>query len=381
MNMTKKLVIALPTLAFGLIGVANASMYECGMDAVNHDLKSALKTCKPYVDSDKDAQKIYGLALSLDNQYSESVPYLKSVVSDTDKSISALGNYQLGNIYYFGLAEPKYAQDKKLGVKYFKVASDQGLEQATEILKQIKLLQSDNISRIAYSMITLKNDDPMKKCFDSDSKEQLNECKPFLKKSQDARYMYAKALFLEKDYIQAVPYIKEMMLSENIDVQSDGYQMMSNIYYFGEAQPKYPEDKTKGLAYLTKAADLGNDFAQSQLGDFYNSQGGDPDLNISQTYKWYTLSKANGRSLDFKDFQNNMKNQAPYCLAMGEQLVATAYLDGSAGLPKDEDKAKEYLSQAIALYKDNEPTKENLKYCPQQKGLDLESAEKQLGSL
>jgi TPR repeat protein len=237
----------------------------------------------------------------------------------------------------------------------------------------------------SYSFASLE--DCYKTGLNENYKEALEKCEPYAKKDFLATVMYGSAEVQQEDYKDGllnlewtINYSKSNKLSDREKEKSlsGSYVTAGNIYYFGQAGKA---DKTKGLEYITKAANLGNDFAQSQLGDFYNSQGGDPDLNISQTYKWYTLSKANGRSLDFSDFANNLKNQAPYCLAMGEQLVAQAYLDGIAGLSKDKSKAKKYLSQAIAIYKDNEPTKASYKYCAKQKGLDLASAEKLLGSL
>jgi TPR repeat protein len=157
-----------------------------------------------------------------------------------------------------------------------------------------------------------------------------------------------------------------------------------NIYYFGQAGKA---DKTKGLEYITKAANLGNDFAQYQLGTFYVVDESEPSQDVATAYKWFKLSDIN------KDQENKSDNytsqlmqfakdkKTPYCIGMGEQLVAQAYLDGTAGLSKDKSKAKKYLSQAIAVYKDNEPTKASYKYCAKQKGLDLASAEKLLGSL
>jgi len=155
-----------------------------------------------------------------------------------------------------------------------------------------------------------------------------------------------------------------------------------NIYYFGQAGKA---DKTKGLEYITKAADLGNDFAQKQLGGFYGSDGDAPSENVATAYKWFKLADINrdeetGKNSYIYTLHDFLKDK-PYCIGMGEQLVAQAYLDGTAGLSKDKSKAKKYLSQAIAIYKDNEPTKASYKYCAKQKGLDLASAEKLLGSL
>ncbi|MBK2268377.1 BspA family leucine-rich repeat surface protein [Francisella philomiragia] len=380
-NIVNKDDLQSPSLfGFGNHDQASASCYSAFIDKEYNDI---IKECKYYVDVDMMAREAYALALYIKGEYTEAMPYLLTVKAPKDE-ISSI-DMLIGTIYYFDLAEPKYPQDEGKGIKYIQKASDEGLVDATKMLKQLKLLKEGKISSLSLKYLVLKNGNPLKKCLDSDTKEALKECKPFLKKSKYARYKYGKSLFVEKRYLESVPYIKEEMSDDNPITKADGYQMMSNICYFGLAEPKYPEDKAKGLAYLTKAANLGNDFAQNQLGDFYNSNDKFPGLNVAQSYKWYTLASANGNAQADKSglmsVIDSVTKQAPYCIAMGEQLVAQAYIDGSAGLSKDTSKAKKYLNDAIALYKDNEPTKDSYKYCSKQKDLNLENAEKLYKSL
>ncbi|MEY8766131.1 MULTISPECIES: tetratricopeptide repeat protein [Francisella] len=222
---------------------------------------------------------------------------------------------------------------------------------------------------------------------------KIEKCSPYAEKDPIATGIligiYAKNENKEKTLEYSnwiVDYYNKNGIPQNKN-EYEGYTyavyLIGDIYYFDQNNK---ENKTKGLEYITKAANLGNNFAQNQLGDFYNSNDKFPGLNVAQSYKWYTLASANGNTQadqsGLMSVIDSVTKQAPYCIAMGEQLVAQAYIDGSAGLPKDNSKAKEYLNQAIALYQDNKPTAENTKYCPTGADkLNLESAKKELDSL
>jgi len=219
----------------------------------------------------------------------------------------------------------------------------------------------------------------------------ISECMEYANKNLEATSLIGLAYINKDDYKSSLPYLNWVINYSNKNSQisnadkktiSYSYAGAGNIYYFGQAGKA---DKTKGLEYITKAANLGYDFAQNQLGDFYASKESFPGRNLATAYKWYGLAVAQNyepaKNGIFISNLSTITKQAPYCIGMGEQLVAQAYLDGTAGLSKDKSKAKKYLSQAIAIYKDNEPTKASYKYCAKQKGLDLASAEKLLGSL
>ncbi|WP_052399118.1 SEL1-like repeat protein [Candidatus Francisella endociliophora] len=225
-------------------------------------------------------------------------------------------------------------------------------------------------------------------------KDIVEYCTPYLKdkNNPEATAILSSYEAREKNYKKTLDYAtwivtfyedKSSLNSNEENIYTGSITAIGNIYYFGQAGKA---DKVKGLEYITKAANLGNDFAENQLGDFYNSNDKFPGLNVAKSYKWYTLASANGNTQANKSglmsVIDTVTKQAPYCIAMGEQLVAQAYIDGSAGLSKDTSKAKKYLNDAIALYKDNEPTKENLQYCPEGADkLNLDSAKKQLDSL
>ncbi|KFJ43617.1 sel1 repeat family protein [Francisella philomiragia] len=161
---------------------------------------------------------------------------------------------------------------------------------------------------------------------------------------------------------------------------------LGNYYYFGEDGAK--KDTKKGLQYITKGAELGNITAQEQLGSFYGAAKADGvNKNFSESYYWYTLSKDNNGN----DYTNSyvyvnldtFKESFPTCIAIGDNMVAKAYLDGKGGLPVDTTEAKEYLEKAISLYKQSkEPTANELKYCkPVSDDLNLAGAQKLLASL
>ncbi|MED7818500.1 MULTISPECIES: tetratricopeptide repeat protein [unclassified Francisella] len=257
-------------------------------------------------------------------------------------------------------------------------------------MKKILLIAS-LLTVSAYSFASVK--DCATAATSHDKKLEIEYCTPYLK---DEKYPEATAILAAAtpDYKQSLNYASwyvnyyEKNNSLNTTDAESTYtnilNMMGNIYYFGQAGKP---DKAKGLEYITKAANLGNAFAQYQLGGMYQSgQNGEITRDIATGYKWTEIAIANGSQKAKNGFLNvnldGFKKQAPYCIAMGEQLVAQAYINGFAGLPKDNSKAKDYLNQAIDLYKTTKPTKANLKYC--QTGADklnLASAEKELKGL
>lgn len=237
----------------------------------------------------------------------------------------------------------------------------------------------------------------MKECLlyaaqDNDEKT-IEYCTPYLKdkNNPEATAILASVEDDKKKTLDYALWVVNFYNKNGIPKNSHGFKgytsglvLIGNIYYFGQAGKV---DKTKGLEYITKAANLGNDYAQYQLGEVFQSgENGTVTRNIATAYKWTEIALANGSEEAQGSYLNvnldGFTEQVPYCLAMGEQLVAQAYIDGSAGLSKDTTKAKKYLNDAIALYKDNEPTKDNLKYCPEGADkLNLDSAKKQLESL
>ncbi|MBK2268315.1 SEL1-like repeat protein [Francisella philomiragia] len=192
----------------------------------------------------------------------------------------------------------------------------------------------------------------------------------------------AKALEYAKAYVDYYEKNKPQT-KENILNLADIYAGIGNIYYFGSAEPKYPKDTTKGIEYITKGAELGS---------IYGSNDGEGiTKNFSISYYWYELGRLNGGSSYSRQHPSyvhqNMDfftKSGKYCLAVGDQMVAQAYLDGFGGLPKNKSAAKKYLTEAIDLYKaDGKPTADEIKYCSPPKGSDisLESAEKLYKSL
>ncbi|MBK2267618.1 SEL1-like repeat protein [Francisella philomiragia] len=226
--------------------------------------------------------------------------------------------------------------------------------------------------------------------------QAISDCKPYANSDIAATGIYAGSLAHESKQAESVPYLmKYLEYYKNHPIQDaivvgSLYGALGNIYYFGQAEPKYPKDTTKGIKYITKGAELGSPIAQEQLGSFYHS-GKTLPKNFAISYYWYTLGKLNGGSSYSQKapsyvYQNlsSFKKELPYCIAVGNQMVAQAYIDGFGGLPRDKSAAKKYLTEAIDLYKaDGKPTADEIKYCSPPKGSDisLESAEKLYKSL
>jgi len=250
------------------------------------------------------------------------------------------------------------------------------------------------LSLIGFSTYSFAD---MKECLlyaaQDDNEKTIEYCTPYLKdkNNPEATGILGAVATEQKNYKKSLDYKlwlynyykgKENLNSNEKEIYTGTLTAIGSIYYFGEAGKT---DKTKGLEYITKAADSGNTIAQKQLGGFYGSDGTIPSQNASQAYKWFKAADINRNeetgSNSYIQTLNSYFSDKPYCIAMGEQLVAQAYLDGSAGLSVNKSKAKEYLSQAIAIYKDNEPTKASYEYCAKQKGLDLDGAEKLYKSL
>ncbi|AIT08785.1 hypothetical protein LO80_01530 [Candidatus Francisella endociliophora] len=252
------------------------------------------------------------------------------------------------------------------------------------------LLITSLLAISTYSFADIK--DCISAAANHDKEKELEYCSPYLKSKEypEATAILAVATSDNKKSLDFALWYTNYYENENTlnsnnakATYTNTLNMIGNMYYSGESGKV---DKTKGLEYITKAANLGNTLAQKQLGGFYGSEGDIPKENVGTAYKWFKIADINRSeetgSSSYINTLNDFFKSKPYCVAMGEQLVAQAYIDGSAGLSKDTSKAKKYLKDAIALYKDNEPTKENLQYCPEGADkLNLESAKKQLDSL
>jgi len=215
----------------------------------------------------------------------------------------------------------------------------------------------------------------------------VEECKPYADNDIKALGLVGSGLSAEKHSVESLPYLEKYIAyykSHSVDDKLNlalANGIVGNIYYFGSAEPKYPKDTAKGIKYITKGAQLGSMYASNKT----------LPKNFSISYYWYELGKLNGGSSYSQKspsyvHQNlaSFKKQLPYCIAVGDQMVAQAYLDGFGGLAQDKSEAKKYLAEAIELYKkEDKPTADEIKYCSPPKGSDisLESAEKLYKSL
>jgi exonuclease V gamma subunit len=247
------------------------------------------------------------------------------------------------------------------------------------------------IAIIAITSISVANAN-MSECTSSTQAKNWNDavqyCEPLSKNNKDALIFTSWGYTELEKGKQAQKYLQEYInkyakTESNNIILSNGYTSLGNAYYFGE----YGATKNlkKGLEYITKGAELGNATAQEQLGNFYLARGEYPSQNMGTSYKWFKIASINGNQKSGQSYilthQDSMKKEAPYCLAMGKQLIAIAYINGTGGLSKDKYEAKQYLKESIELYKKGDPSAEELKYCPKQKGLGLSSAEKSLSGL
>ena len=220
-------------------------------------------------------------------------------------------------------------------------------------------------------------------------KDGVKYCEPLARENREASILTGDAYAQLRQGIKAQKFLqlyisKFVPKDKNLQQVANGYTSLGNYYYFGEDGAK--KDIKKGLEYITKGAQLGNSIAQEQLGNFYLTEGEYPSQNMATSYNWFEIASINGSQKAKQSYilthLGDMKKEAGYCLAMGQQLVAQSYINGDAGLQKNDNQARQYLIQAIELYKEaKKPSEDELKYCPPQKGLDLASAEKLLKSL
>jgi len=216
----------------------------------------------------------------------------------------------------------------------------------------------------------------------------IEKCKPLISENSDALGLLANAYSQSENGKQAQKYFqiyinKNEQKPSNVKAYNNYISSLGNYYYFGEDGAK--KDIKKGLEYITKGAQLGNSIAQDQLGTVYFN-GDNAPVNYPLAYMWYTISANNGnqkaKNNYFAQHMTSYTQQSPYCVALGDQLLAQSYIEGTGGLSKNDNQARQYLIQAIELYKEaKKPSEDELKYCPPQKGLDLASAEKLLKSL
>ena len=244
------------------------------------------------------------------------------------------------------------------------------------------------IPTVVFLFISVNAFADMSDCVSATKAENWNKaieyCKPLSDSNREALGFLFTAYSVEEEGEKAQQtaqryidkYKKEINTSKDKESYAGYVTGLGNLYYFKDNYGATRNIK-KGLEYITKGA---------QLGNFYLAEGEYPSQNMAISYNWFETASINGSQKANMSYilthLNDMKEEAGYCLAMGQQLVAESYINGEAGLPKDDNRAKKYLIQAIELYKEaKKPSEDELKYCPPQKGLDLASAEKLLDSL
>ena len=182
--------------------------------------------------------------------------------------------------------------------------------------------------------------------------QAVEVCKPYADTDIKALGLVGSSLGSEGHSAEALPYIERYISyykSHTVDDKLTlalAYTGLGNTYYFGSAEPKYPKDIAKGIKYITKGA---------QLGSIYGSNDGTIAKNFSMSYYWYELGKLNGGSSYsqqhpspvHQNFDGFMK-EGPYCIAIGQDMVAQAYYKDIGGLGQSDSTALEWMKKAYA---------------------------------
>jgi TPR repeat protein len=154
--------------------------------------------------------------------------------------------------------------------------------------------------------------------------------------------LYYGGSYVKKDYIKA----KELFEKSAAKGNAVGTFNLGQVYFYGNSVSK---DKRNGINLYRKAALKGYAFAEGELAAVYQVGDGIP-INFPFSYMWYKIAEINGSQKAKRNFFNDhmaeFKKQLPYCIAQGQANVGVMYSKGLAGLPKDGEKAMEWLQRA-----------------------------------
>ncbi|WP_150463547.1 tetratricopeptide repeat protein [Francisella sp. XLW-1] len=206
----------------------------------------------------------------------------------------------------------------------------------------------------------------LKECYkdgvDQEYERVLESCKPYLKTDARAAGLLAEAnVQLDMSDKNALDYAlwaadfyeKNGAPTDPEGVRSYSYlvYLIGELYFFGADGIEV--DQPKGIEYITKAANLGYDIAQNQLGNLYVRNDKVPGMNVAKAYKWYKLAIANGsleaRGAYLINNQQKFIQEYPYCMSLGRAFIADAYLNGTGGLPKNPNYAIKWYQKAYNL--------------------------------
>ncbi|WP_432773362.1 tetratricopeptide repeat protein [Francisella salimarina] len=206
----------------------------------------------------------------------------------------------------------------------------------------------------------------LKECYkdgvDQEYERVLESCKPYLKTDARATGLLAEAnVQLDMSDKNALDYAlwaadfyeKNGAPTDPEGIRSYSYlvYLIGELYFFGADGIEV--DQPKGIEYITKAANLGYDIAQNQLGNLYVRNDKVPGMNVAKAYKWYKLAIANGsleaRGAYLINNQQKFIQEYPYCMSLGRAFIADAYLNGTGGLPKNPNYAIKWYQKAYNL--------------------------------
>jgi hypothetical protein len=132
--------VLLGVLLSSVSTTAFASLQDCYKAGEKGQYATAIKECKPYADSDIKALGLVGFGYGSEEHSAESLLYLEKYITYykshpvEDNITLALAYTGVGNIYYFGSAEPTYPKDVQKGIEYITKGAELGSAMAQEQL-------------------------------------------------------------------------------------------------------------------------------------------------------------------------------------------------------------------------------------------------------
>lgn len=216
----------------------------------------------------------------------------------------------------------------------------------------MKLLKTITLSTVLISSISYAS---LQDCMQAGKSENyqgaIKACLPYAKSNINATAILAGSYGVTHQYEKSAMYyqiyIDKFKQGDDKTLLATSYQVLGNLYYFGKGIPKNIQ---KGLAYITKGAELGNTTAQKQLGDIFANSKNSVTTSVPIAYQWYEISMINGdndaNSTSLIQQVDALAKQNPYCIALGQDNVGQAYYQGIGGLEQSNSEALEWMQKA-----------------------------------
>lgn len=312
-----------------------------------------VKVCQYFIENDNDAESMWYLYLLYKNgdgieiNFDKAMQWLKEAVAYQDpKALLEMARY-----YYFGDTIEK---DVKKAEKLCKLAVLKGNRTAVNNLLFIeKDLLGDVEGYNAYISFILEEGI---KCNDE---------------ALVAAYKYYSGLKDEKYYTTAFNYLKQALMNKN----PSSYFIMGCVFYRGELGKEV--DKNKAFEYWLAGVQVGNTSSMGMVGNAY-IKGDELQQNCKLGIELLEKAASAGNEVaaldlakyylfgfyidrDFDESVKYYKIAAELGSAEAQNEIATYYLQGTNGFPKDEKKALELLESAAK--KDYAPAQHNTSLC------------------